>query len=276
MEKIMNDMICGVYYYWDKKKEEIIYIGKSVDCKSRDKEHRRRSKYNDQPFNRIIQKNPKRYEFNILLECEERELNSEEMNAIKKYNPKFNFTEGGEGSTGYKHSPEIRKKLSQLKKGRFTGSDNPMFGKTHSEETKRKISLKNSGKNNYFYGKHHSEETKRKISEAQLGPKNHMYGKHPSKETLEKMSKVKLGKNNSFYGKHHTKETKMKIGRVNRKNENNTKFAEIRKCKESNKLGYRFMYYKNGKTFKKSIYFDKVVKWAKNNDMPLTPMDDKI
>lgn len=50
------------------------------------------------------------------------------------------------------------------------GSDNPMFGKHHSKETKQKMSEKNKGKNkgkkHYLYGKHLSEEHKRKISEA--------------------------------------------------------------------------------------------------------------
>ncbi len=50
-----------------------------------------------------------------------------------------------------------------------------MYGKKHSEETKRKISeIKketSSGENNPFYGKKHTEETKRKIGEANKGSK---------------------------------------------------------------------------------------------------------
>ena len=41
----------------------------------------------------------------------------------------------------------------------------------HSEETRRKISEMNKGKNNPMYGKHLSEETRRKISEAMKGRK---------------------------------------------------------------------------------------------------------
>jgi hypothetical protein len=46
------------------------------------------------------------------------------------------------------------------------------------------MSEKFSGENNPFYGKHHSEETKKKISESRKGKligKNHpMYGKNHS------------------------------------------------------------------------------------------------
>lgn len=39
-------------------------------------------------------------------------------------------------------------------------------------------------------GKTHSEETRKKISESKKGDKNPLYGKHHSKETLHKMSKA--------------------------------------------------------------------------------------
>ena len=62
-----------------------------------------------------------------------------------------------------------------------------------SEETKRKIKenhVDNSGENNGFYGKHHTEETKRKISEINKGKnikeKNGMFGKTGGKSPLAK------------------------------------------------------------------------------------------
>ena len=54
------------------------------------------------------------------------------------------------------------------------------------------MSNKFSGENNPFYGKHHTEETKKKISEARKGKtqgENHpFYGKHHSQESLNKIS----------------------------------------------------------------------------------------
>ena len=52
-----------------------------------------------------------------------------------------NMSWGGEGSSGYKHS----------------------------EETKREMSEKRKCENNHFYGMHHSEEAKRKMSEKKKG-----------------------------------------------------------------------------------------------------------
>jgi len=61
------------------------------------------------------------------------------------------------------------------------------MGKPLSEETKRKISKKNSGKNNPFYGKHHTSETKAYLDK--LRKKN-----------------VRRGKDSNFYG--HTYHSK--------------------------------------------------------------------
>jgi hypothetical protein len=44
------------------------------------------------------------------------------------------------------------------------GCESPAYGIHHTEETKHKLSINQSGTNNSYYGKHHSEKTKRKIS----------------------------------------------------------------------------------------------------------------
>lgn len=81
------------------------------------------------------------------------------------------------------------------------------YGVKCSEETKKKISRANSGKNNPMYGvtspnknKKLSEETKMKISKNSKGKKHKKF----SKETKMKMSKNHRdvsGENNPFYGK---------------------------------------------------------------------------
>ena len=50
------------------------------------------------------------------------------------------------------------------------------------------------GELNHMYGKHHSEETKKKMSDAHKGEKSHMYGTHLSEETKKKMSDAHKGR----------------------------------------------------------------------------------
>lgn len=73
----------------------------------------------------------------------------------------YNCTSGGEGTNGYKHTEEYKRKMSE----RFSGANNHMYGKHMSKESieKRRLSINFKGKNNPMYGKHHTEETKRKI-----------------------------------------------------------------------------------------------------------------
>ena len=94
----------------------------------------------------------------------------------------------------------------------FRGSNNPFYGKKHTQETVQKISKaltgKYSGKNHPLFGTHCSEETKFKISNALkgkfCGPLNHAYGKHLGCDTKEKLRLANLGKR-------HAEETKQKL-----------------------------------------------------------------
>ena len=56
-------------------------------------------------------------------------------------------------------SEETRKKISNANNGKHCGKNNAMYGKHHSEESKRKMSEAHKGK-------YHTEEAKRKIGEA--------------------------------------------------------------------------------------------------------------
>lgn len=112
------------------------------------------------------------------------DIDSKEQYYIKLYNTfyasgiGYNMTEGGGGMVGYKHTaaskkaisesltghvfpesrnkkiqhamtgreykPEWREALSRSRLGRFTGTENPFYGKHHSEESKSKVSAANT------------------------------------------------------------------------------------------------------------------------------------
>ncbi len=71
------------------------------------------------------------------------------------------------------------------------------------------MTSRNKGKNNPMFGRHHSEETKRKIGEGRKG-KNH------SEEAKRKMSEAHKGKNHPFYGKRGIDAANWKGGQVMR------------------------------------------------------------
>lgn len=57
-----------------------------------------------------------------------------EINLISKYNTMdkqygYNLVEGGNVTTGYSHTVEAKRKMSNSKKGMFSGKNNPMYGK---------------------------------------------------------------------------------------------------------------------------------------------------
>jgi len=60
----------------------------------------------------------------------------------------YNLTTGGESTSGYKHTIEIRKAgvnkeksnlLGRPPRAQYKGEGNPFYGKHHSKETKRKM-----------------------------------------------------------------------------------------------------------------------------------------
>lgn len=180
----------GIYCYTDLKNDEIVYVGKdsNIHKNTRHYAHKNPQNYNKQPFNRILQNNLNRYEYKVLKRgnFSQNLLNVLEILYIRRYKPKFNFTIGGDGATGYKHTNETRKKISEIHKGKHV-----------SLETRKKMSEARIGENNPMYGKKHSLETRKKISENHprfKGEAHPMYGRHHSEESIQKMKKTHSGK----------------------------------------------------------------------------------
>ena len=95
----------------------------------------------------------------------------------------------------------LKKEYSRLQSERMQGSNNPMFGKTHSDKARKAISEKNTGK------KLTSEQINKQVA-AQTGRKREPF----SDEWKAKLSAAGSGKNNSRYGVVVTEETRCKIG----------------------------------------------------------------
>jgi NUMOD3 motif len=96
---------------------------------------------------------------------------------------------------GKNHSLEQREKWSQERKGTYTASENPNFGKFGPEHPS--------------YGHTMSEESREALSEARKGVGNPNFGKKASAETRAKMSAVRKGvpkpsSQRNAHTRHHT------------------------------------------------------------------------
>jgi group I intron endonuclease len=157
------------------------YIGKTVrTLEQRMKAHMSKHKMGDTYLYRAM----KKYGFsNFSIECvqkyeDEDMLNEGEILYIKKLSPEYNMTSGGDG--GNTSKSEKYQDYMKFRSLLISGELNPFYGKKHSEETKRKISEKNSGRIM-------TQEQKDKISKANLGKK---MSPESIKKTVEKKSKV--------------------------------------------------------------------------------------
>ena len=194
-------------YGWDNFNHDIIY---TAECETYDELH------------------------NVLIELEK--------HFIAKYDScynGYNSTPGGEGvPKGTKpwnygkhgvYTEETLCKMSENRKGKCVGEENPFYGKKHTDESRKKMSdsqkrLYDEGYVNPSKGLKRSKEARLKMSIAQKerlkDPTNNpMYEKHHSEETRQKLSESRKGKytgeDNPFYGKQHCEESKQKMREAN-------------------------------------------------------------
>lgn len=93
----------------------------------------------------------------------------------------YNMTEGGNGTVGYVFTDEAKAKMSKAHKGhKFSKERNEhlrevMTGREYKQEWKDALSQSRlgrfTGQDNPFYGKHHSEATKQIVREKNSGDK---------------------------------------------------------------------------------------------------------
>ena len=170
-------MCSGIYTILNKIDRKI-YVGKSINIEKRlisHKNHLRINKHHNTHLQNAVNKyGIENFEFEVLEECEERFLVSEEnywINMLNTCNRKYGYNLlGGNPLNGNgRMSPESIEK-TRVKK----------IGKKASEETKRKMSESRKGKTV-------SEETRQKIIKSNIGRKL-------TKEMKDKIGKIHQGK----------------------------------------------------------------------------------
>lgn len=173
-------MICGIYTITNKINNKI-YIGQSNHCKRRFSEHKSPSSLKKAGAIYLAFKKYgiENFEFKIIHECLIEELNDKEIFYIKELNTLspngYNLNSGG--NVPIEISEETRKKMSKAQ----SGKNNPMYGKERSEEHKEKLSIALKGRKlteehiqkigKANTGKNHTEESKEKNRQAHLGKK---------------------------------------------------------------------------------------------------------
>ena len=176
----------GIIYKIINKVNGKIYIGQTTKNKGFDE----RYSYNFEKYvhNSYLKNSINKYgidNFEIIKEFDiaysKEELDDKEKYWINYYNStnrNYGYNREYGGSNGIP-TEEAKKKMSEVKKGKYLGKDNPnygngdkirgnknpFYGKTHSEEFKKKNSERKKGNKN-FLGRHHSDESKRKLAKS--------------------------------------------------------------------------------------------------------------
>lgn len=112
---------------------------------------------------------------------------------------------------------EVREKITQSLKEHYANNPHPRQGKKHTPETLAKIAANRippRGENHYRYGKTVSEETRKKIGDTQRGkPKGP--GRTVSAEGKAKIrASAAAGNYSHWKGRKHSEESKEKMGRA--------------------------------------------------------------
>jgi group I intron endonuclease len=156
-----------------------IYIGRSVNLKSRKSKHK--TSITKTIISKAIQKyGHDNFKFEVIEYCECNILVEREQYYMDQFNPYdengYNLLKDSSygGWTGMIHTPEARLKMSKSKKGIIPWNKGKKDVQEYSNETRKLMSENSIGEKNPFYGKKHSDETKNKISYKNKG-KDHSH-----------------------------------------------------------------------------------------------------
>jgi group I intron endonuclease len=193
-----------MYYLYliTNKINEKVYVGKAKSPKKRWQKHIRPDvrTLKHQAIAKAIRKYGKDNFIFELVQAVDSEQEAFELEKfwiaeLRRYSiPNYNLTDGGEGTSGYRHTQETKNNLSQMK-----------LGIPFSEEHKQNLSAAKIGLPPPNKGKAMSNEQRSKLSEAHTG--KILSEEH--KQTIIKNAET--NPNFGFKGRKHTEITKQKI-----------------------------------------------------------------
>lgn len=174
-------------YMWTNLLTGDIYIGQSPDLSKRFRKYFTISYIKSRKeliiSRALIKYGYANFSVSILEYCDRCDLTAREQHYLDKFYPQYNILKIAGSSLGFKPSEETKLKISKALKGIYTGDKSALFGRFHTEETKKIMSLSKAGENNPLYGKTHNEDTKELMRQRALNRKH-------SCETKDKMSKT--------------------------------------------------------------------------------------
>lgn len=165
----------GIYMLTNKLTGDI-YVGQSIDLRKRFLNYFNLSylsRRNELIICRaIIKYGYSNFSLTILEYCDKCDLDIREQHYFDVLNPKYNIQKiAGGSSKGLILSEETKNKISKALKGVYVGEKAYWYGRTMSDTTREIMSSNRKGELNPLYGKSHSEETKELMREKALGRK---------------------------------------------------------------------------------------------------------
>lgn len=156
---------CGIYKITNTANGKF-YIGSSVRLKQRASQHwnrlRRGVHVNKHLLAAFEKYGEELFRFEVIEACEPDVVLQREQHYIDTLRPQYNKCPVAGNTTGYKHGPEALAKMSAASRSRP-----PAFlGRTHTEQTRQKISEKKRGKS------HMTPEQIERLRERSRGNKN--------------------------------------------------------------------------------------------------------
>jgi group I intron endonuclease len=144
--------VIGIYAIRNKLTGKL-YVGQSRDITDRFARHKSQLK-NNKHYNAHLQRSYSKhggdsFEFIILENCSLQELSAREQfwidsNLGRLYNDELNIEDKSGIANpffGKKHTKATRRRMSDMKKGVFSGENNPNFGKHPNADQKKKMAL---------------------------------------------------------------------------------------------------------------------------------------